>query len=104
MLDNWKINLRGRTQGVAHGGVGKEQLLLLLDPGSDAGGPMRIGAAAADEPPAPAIDVDDQEYAPVAGLWELREAVACIQIIETCYRSSAEGSRELPLPLDVTAL
>jgi predicted dehydrogenase len=35
---------------------------------------------------------------------ELREAVACIQIIETCYRSSAEGSRELPLPLDVTAL
>jgi predicted dehydrogenase len=35
---------------------------------------------------------------------ELREAVACIQIIETCYRSSAEGSRELPLTLDVTAL
>jgi predicted dehydrogenase len=35
---------------------------------------------------------------------ELREAVACVQIIETCYRSSAEGSRELPLPLDVTAL
>jgi predicted dehydrogenase len=35
---------------------------------------------------------------------ELREAVACIQIIETCYRSSAEGSRELPLPIDVTAL
>jgi hypothetical protein len=35
---------------------------------------------------------------------ELREAVACIQIIETCYRSSAEGSRELPLPLDVMAL
>src|SRR4051812_3355261 len=35
---------------------------------------------------------------------ELREAVACIQIIETCYRSSAEGSRELPLSLDVTAL
>jgi predicted dehydrogenase len=32
---------------------------------------------------------------------ELREAVACVQIIETCYRSSAEGSRELPLPLDV---
>jgi predicted dehydrogenase len=35
---------------------------------------------------------------------ELREAVACVQIIETCYRSSAEGSRELPLPLDVVAL
>ena len=35
---------------------------------------------------------------------ELREAVACIQIIETCYRSSAEGCRELALPLDVTAL
>ena len=35
---------------------------------------------------------------------ELREAVACIQIIETCYRSSAEGSRELPLSLDVMAL
>ncbi|HET7784490.1 MAG TPA: Gfo/Idh/MocA family oxidoreductase [Myxococcales bacterium] len=35
---------------------------------------------------------------------ELREAVACVQIIETCYRSSAEGSRELPLPLDVTRL
>jgi predicted dehydrogenase len=35
---------------------------------------------------------------------ELREAVACIQIIETAYRSSAEGCRELPLPLDVTAL
>lgn len=35
---------------------------------------------------------------------ELREAVACIQIIETCYRSSAEGSRELPLPLDATAI
>jgi predicted dehydrogenase len=35
---------------------------------------------------------------------ELREAVACIQVIETCYRSSAEGSRELPLALDVTAL
>ena len=35
---------------------------------------------------------------------ELREAVACIQIIETCYRSSAEGSRELPLALDVTAI
>jgi predicted dehydrogenase len=32
---------------------------------------------------------------------ELREAVACVQIIETCYRSSAEASRELPLPLDV---
>jgi len=32
---------------------------------------------------------------------ELREAVACVQIIETCYRSSAEGSRELPLSLDV---
>jgi len=32
---------------------------------------------------------------------ELREAVACVQIIETCYRSSAEGSRELALPLDV---
>src|SRR4051812_25316866 len=35
---------------------------------------------------------------------ELREAVACVQIIETCYRSNAEGSRELPLSLDVTAL
>ena len=35
---------------------------------------------------------------------ELREAVACIQIIETCYRSSAEGSRELPLAVDVTSL
>jgi predicted dehydrogenase len=35
---------------------------------------------------------------------ELREAVACIQIIETCYRSSAEGSRELPLAVDVSAL
>src|SRR5438477_1439943 len=35
---------------------------------------------------------------------ELREAVACIQIIETAYRSNAEGCRELPLPLDVTAL
>ncbi|HEY2032010.1 MAG TPA: Gfo/Idh/MocA family oxidoreductase [Myxococcales bacterium] len=35
---------------------------------------------------------------------ELREAVACVQIIETCYRSSAEGCRELPLPLDVLAL
>jgi hypothetical protein len=32
---------------------------------------------------------------------ELREAVACVQIIETCYRSSAEGSRELPLAVDV---
>jgi predicted dehydrogenase len=35
---------------------------------------------------------------------ELREAVACIQIIETCYRSSAEGCRELALPIDVLAL
>jgi predicted dehydrogenase len=35
---------------------------------------------------------------------ELREAVACIQIIETCYRSNAEGCRELPLPLDVREL
>ena len=35
---------------------------------------------------------------------ELKEAVACIQIIETAYRSSAEGCRELPLPLDVTTL
>ncbi|HUJ28615.1 MAG TPA: Gfo/Idh/MocA family oxidoreductase [Myxococcales bacterium] len=35
---------------------------------------------------------------------ELREAVACVQIIETCYRSNAEGSRELPLTLDVTKL
>ena len=35
---------------------------------------------------------------------ELREAVACVQIIETCYRSNAEGCRELPLPLDVEAL
>jgi predicted dehydrogenase len=35
---------------------------------------------------------------------ELREAVACIQIIETAYRSSAEGCRELPLQMEVTAL
>jgi predicted dehydrogenase len=35
---------------------------------------------------------------------ELREAVACIQVIENCYRSSAEGSKELPLPLDVTEI
>ena len=35
---------------------------------------------------------------------ELREAVACVQIIETCYRSNDEGSRELPLPLDVLSL
>ena len=35
---------------------------------------------------------------------ELREAVACVQIIETAYRSNAEGCRELPLPLDVLAL
>jgi predicted dehydrogenase len=35
---------------------------------------------------------------------ELREAVGCVQIIETCYRSSAEGSRELALPLDVLSL
>jgi predicted dehydrogenase len=35
---------------------------------------------------------------------ELREAVACVQIIETSYRSSKEGSRELPLTLDVTKL
>jgi len=35
---------------------------------------------------------------------ELREAVACVQIIETSYRSSAEASRELPLPIDVTTL
>src|SRR5205823_3354551 len=35
---------------------------------------------------------------------ELREAVACIQIIETCYRSNAESSRELPLPLDVLSI
>ena len=35
---------------------------------------------------------------------ELREAVACIQIIETAYRSNAEGCRELPLTLDVTTL
>jgi predicted dehydrogenase len=35
---------------------------------------------------------------------ELREAVACIQIIETAYRSSAEGCRELSLPIEVTAL
>jgi len=34
---------------------------------------------------------------------ELREAVACIQIIETAYRSSAEGCRELPLQMEVTA-
>jgi predicted dehydrogenase len=35
---------------------------------------------------------------------ELREAVACIQIIETSYQSSRQDSRELPLSLDVTAL
>ena len=35
---------------------------------------------------------------------ELREAVACIQLIETCYRSNADGCRELPLSLDVTKL
>jgi predicted dehydrogenase len=35
---------------------------------------------------------------------ELREAVGCVQIIETCYRSGAEGCRELPLTLDVAAL
>jgi predicted dehydrogenase len=35
---------------------------------------------------------------------ELREAVGCVQIIETCYRSNAEGCRELPLSLDVAAL
>lgn len=35
---------------------------------------------------------------------ELRESVACVQIIETCYRSSAEGCRELALPVDVLAL
>src|SRR3954467_5216092 len=35
---------------------------------------------------------------------ELREAVACVQIIETCYRSNAEGCRELALPLDVREL
>ena len=35
---------------------------------------------------------------------ELREAVACIQIIETAYRSNAEACRELPLSLDVTTL
>jgi hypothetical protein len=35
---------------------------------------------------------------------ELREAVACIQIIETAYRSNAEGCREMPLTLDVTQL
>lgn len=31
---------------------------------------------------------------------ELREAVACVQIIETCYRSAAEGCRELPLAIE----
>jgi predicted dehydrogenase len=35
---------------------------------------------------------------------ELREAVACVQIIETAYRSNSEGCRELGLPLDVLAL
>jgi predicted dehydrogenase len=35
---------------------------------------------------------------------ELREAVACIQVIESCYRSSAEGSKELPLPIDVAEI
>jgi hypothetical protein len=30
--------------------------------------------------------------------------VACVQIIETSYRSSGEGGRELPLPVDVTVL
>jgi len=50
----------------------------------------------------------DQFHAAIAGSdfvnRELRDAVACVQIIETCYRSSAEGSRELPLALDVTRL
>src|SRR3954469_11773998 len=35
---------------------------------------------------------------------ELREAVGCVQIIETAYRSSAESCRELPLPIDVLTL
>src|SRR3954465_9430695 len=35
---------------------------------------------------------------------ELREAVGCVQIMETAYRSSAEGCRELPLPIDVLTL
>jgi predicted dehydrogenase len=35
---------------------------------------------------------------------ELREAVACVQIIETCYRSNAEGCRELSLPVDVLSV
>jgi len=35
---------------------------------------------------------------------ELREAWPASRIIETCYRSSAEGSRELPLSVDVATL
>jgi len=46
------------------------------------------------------IAIDGKDYVNA----ELREAVGCVQIIETCYRSSASGSRELPLPLDVTKI
>ncbi len=35
---------------------------------------------------------------------ELREAVMCVQIIETCYRSNASGCRELALPVDVLGI
>ena len=35
---------------------------------------------------------------------ELREAVGCVQIIETCYRSNASACVELPLSLDVLAI
>ena len=38
--------------------------------GEIAGAPKRISRVE--------IDVDDQEYAPVAGLWELREAIAAL--------------------------
>jgi N-succinyldiaminopimelate aminotransferase len=36
-----------------------------------------------------AIDVDDQEYAPVAGIWELREAIA--NLYNTLYRKGARS-------------
>ena len=36
-----------------------------------------------------AIDVDDQEYAPVAGIWELREAIA--NLYNTLYRKGAKS-------------
>jgi len=36
-----------------------------------------------------AIDVDDQEYAPVAGIWELREAIA--NLYNTLYRKGSKS-------------